>query len=626
MSDFVFQNLSTALLRSVPVALIGLALLLFLRKSSGANRHLVCVIACVLLLALPILNMIPQRKDVSVPVVGSVLAKQVFSPTIGSSVPSRIQKVRSQAADAFPTLAFSRLLFGLYLLGVGLLGIRFFVGYLLLGRTLKAARQFDSAEPYPIRISTLAPVPFAVWWKQYMIVLPDAALGWPETRLTASVRHEAAHIRRGDLAFNLLSFVTKLIYWPNPLVWILGSKLFEAAEAATDDCVLGSGVVADEYADVLLQTASEVRGPALVFSLPMAQSSNVSRRVRAILDPVRNRGAAKPAIAFATCLILAITAIALGRVGSGLQDLKKVKVAGAWAIDVKDGLTVPADASNGFTAVTSGDLKVQLVQLQRWTPKGVEAWKPDGTPLPASEIIPDDWNRHDPAELHLYSRYDGHDRFDSSGAGIGSGPSAAGDPPESAFLGGYPLTPSGNTETIMSLLRIPVLGSSGTTSVLFGFSEKTGTTIYTAYPAGNRLNGGTIPPSMASEFPPNFTDTVHITYPAYGTPFAVGQSGEAVKDSSGKYVHEKILSTEITYSVMQDQTSKHSLEPIAYAAQSLRPIEHDWNHCRNQGDLNEMTYFWPGPPQGIDHIDLVARRSYYVAYLNFQLRPRQAHP
>jgi hypothetical protein len=315
----------------------------------------------------------------------------------------------------------------------------------------------------------------------------------------------------------------------------------------------------------------------------------------------------------------------MGRVGSGLQDLNKVAVPGSYD-DIRDGLTVPADASNDFTAVAMNGLKVQLIQLQRWTPRGVEVWKPDGTPLPASRQIPDDWRRHDPSELHIFSRFENDGSLDPNRSGIGSGPHSPEDPPSQSFFGGYVMPSKGSTETTVAFFGSTELGSSGTISFSYSIAEKAGKAIYTVYPNGDRPNYGSIPESLASEFVSDFPSTVHINYPAYGTPFTRGKNGEDdVKDGHGGYLHDKVLSTELTYTELIN-SGNYSLEPVVYGAQTLKPIEQDWNEAHQRENLMDISNYWPVPPQDIDHIDFVLRKSYHVVYLNVHLRPNQDKP
>ncbi|MDR3689701.1 MAG: M56 family metallopeptidase [Fimbriimonas sp.] len=626
MSDFVFSTVSTALLRSVPVAMVGLALLLLLRKSSGANRHVVCVVTLMLLLAIPALELIPQRQNVVIPVVGQVMSLRVAqAPQALEKVPS-IRAASAAVEQVAPSLSLAKVLFGIYLLVALWLAIRHLASFFVLSRALAKAKRLPLSVPYTVAISDSVSVPLATWWKRPTIVLPASSMDWSEARRATSIEHEAAHIRRGDLLFGWLSFLARLFYWPNPLVWVLCAKLFESSEAATDDCVLRSGVNATDYAEVLVQTAAESRRGTPIFSPAMARSSKVGRRVQAILDPVRERGGASPATALATVVVLGVSTLAMGRIGSGLQDLSKVAIPNSNYKDLLEGSTVPGEASNGFAGVSADGRKVLLVQVQRWTPSGVEAWKPDGTPLAVNQQIPDDWHRHNPAELHLYSQFQNDGSIDDSGAGIGSGPFSPGDPDRLTFAGGGPIRHVGTTQTIMSILEVPQVGTSGTVSVTFGYSEQLGKPIYTAYPNGNHPNRGSIPATLSAEFPTNFEQTVHLAYPAYGTPFVFDEHGESVKDGHGGFVHKKVLSTKLTYTELAYNSGNHSVEPEAYRVGTLAPIEHDWNEGRQRNELYDFSYYWPVPPKEIDHIDIKVHKAYHVVFLNFRLRPNHDKP
>lgn len=628
MTEILYEMIATALLRSLLVTGIGLLLLFVLRNRSGATRHMVCVATLAVLFALPVISLIPQQKDIVVPSVKNFISQSPIrkAPTIENfaAIPISGPAVRRGG----PTLSIGQLLALIYLAGFTLLALRYIGSLNTTRRIVRGSEIVPSDVPYPVRLSRSISVPLVTWWGRYTIVLPEGASDWPETRLCASIQHEVSHVRRGDLAFSFLANMAKLVYWPNPLVWVLNVKLTESAEQATDDCVLESGVNANDYASILVQTAADRQSRSHEFALSMARTSKMGRRVRAILDPLRNRGAAQPLVV-ACCGVLLLTfSIAMGRMGSRAQDLAKVAIPDAYYQDIRQGLTVPADKSNDFTAVDASGRKIQLVQIQRWTPSGIEAWKPDGTRLASSEVIKDGWQRHDPTELHLYTRFKKDAAIDLSGAGISSGQPNAGDPPTMGFLGGWAQrsTIKSDMQTVVSLLGVPKLGTSGMTSVSFGFNESAGDPICTLYPNDKSRNHAAIPPDLASDFIPNFLDAVHESYPAYGMPFVFNPKGEALKDKKGDYVHKKVLSTEITYTEKTDQSGNHSVEPVAYRAGSLAKIPQDWNSGHQRNELYDFSYFWPAAPKEIDHIDIVLHKAFHVAYLNFHLRPNGVGP
>ena len=136
-----------------------------------------------------------------------------------------------------------------------------------------------------VRMSDEAPVPYTCGLTHPTIVLPRSAGEWSPERRDAVLLHELAHISRGDLAMNILSHLTRALYWPNPLAWHAANGLRYEGERAADDAVLRSGAKASEYADHLLDIVKSVGQPVPKIALAMARSSDFEGRLLAILEP-----------------------------------------------------------------------------------------------------------------------------------------------------------------------------------------------------------------------------------------------------------------------------------------------------------------------------------------------------
>ncbi len=146
------------------------------------------------------------------------------------------------------------------------------------------------------------------------ILLPMEAIHWAPEQRTAVLLHELAHIRRRDCAAQLLAQLACAGYCVNPLVWLAGRRMQVERERACDDLVLGTGACASSYAQHLLKSAAAT--PPLPFvgaAAAMARPSTLEERLRAILDPHRNRStmtmkatAAAILLAFAALLPVAI--------------------------------------------------------------------------------------------------------------------------------------------------------------------------------------------------------------------------------------------------------------------------------------------------------------------------------
>jgi bla regulator protein blaR1 len=91
-----------------------------------------------------------------------------------------------------------------------------------LGREVMTSR--DIAIPVAARV--LSPV----------ILIPEALVSALDARdLEAVVQHERAHIRRGDVAGNLIQRLLEVVLFFNPWVYVIGRQLLKEREFACDD-------------------------------------------------------------------------------------------------------------------------------------------------------------------------------------------------------------------------------------------------------------------------------------------------------------------------------------------------------------------------------------------------------
>jgi HEAT repeat protein/beta-lactamase regulating signal transducer with metallopeptidase domain len=140
-------------------------------------------------------------------------------------------------------------------------------------------------QPVDVRMSDETPVPYTCGLTHPIIVLPQSAGEWSAERRDAVLLHELAHISRGDLVMNILSHLTRALYWPNPLAWLAANGLRYEGERAADDAVLRAGAKASDYADHLLDIVKSAGQPVPKIALAMARSSDFEGRLLAILEP-----------------------------------------------------------------------------------------------------------------------------------------------------------------------------------------------------------------------------------------------------------------------------------------------------------------------------------------------------
>jgi hypothetical protein len=125
--------------------------------------------------------------------------------------------------------------------------------------------------------------------------------------------HELEHIRRGDWTVHIMARVVCAFYWFHPLVWVAWRKLSLEAERSCDDAVLLRAERAD-YAEQLVNMARRLSGSLAPPVLSMANRSDLSTRVSAILDSKQRRGRAGILCATASLVVAALVVLAIAPV------------------------------------------------------------------------------------------------------------------------------------------------------------------------------------------------------------------------------------------------------------------------------------------------------------------------
>lgn len=143
-----------------------------------------------------------------------------------------------------------------------------------------------------------------------VVLLPEDALDWPETHRRIVLRHELAHVARGDSLTQLVAGFVCAVYWFHPLVWMTERRLRAECERACDDSVVSLGTPAAEYAAHLLEVARSARafGAPGFLSVAMARPTQLEGRLLAVLNESRRRVSlsrrARPVAALLSALVL----------------------------------------------------------------------------------------------------------------------------------------------------------------------------------------------------------------------------------------------------------------------------------------------------------------------------------
>lgn len=184
----------------------------------------------------------------------------------------------------------------------------------LLARVRTLSARLDLRKEVRLLVGPGGAVPMTWGLFRPTLLLPVEARDWPSRRLDHVLLHELAHVKRRDHAIQVLAELALALHWMNPLAWVATQRTRVERERACDDRVLEAGCRPSGYARDLLAVARSLRHPgtgALV-AAPMARSTGLGDRLRAILDAGRPRRgpdvartAASGAVALAVALPLA---------------------------------------------------------------------------------------------------------------------------------------------------------------------------------------------------------------------------------------------------------------------------------------------------------------------------------
>lgn len=190
-----------------------------------------------------------------------------------------------------------------------------------LAEDLAQRRDVRPAPALTLHEDISAPMTYGV--RRPLIVLPVDAESWDPGDLRRALVHEIEHVRRKDWAVQVVARGVCAAYWFHPLVWVAWRQLCLEGERACDDAVLqGTQATAGtDYAQQLVTLAQRLSTGEGGFVTSMANRSDLSVRVRAVLDGNQTRGsvgragvlAAAAAAGIVAMLVAPISVVAVER-------------------------------------------------------------------------------------------------------------------------------------------------------------------------------------------------------------------------------------------------------------------------------------------------------------------------
>lgn len=307
------------IVKATLIVLVALAVVRLARRARASVRHLVIATGFGALLALPALLVVAPPITVDLPVSGfyeddmttivdvpppdpTPLALAIDTPRrvvqeIGVADTLRAVWLVGTILFLIPVAAVLWKLSAIRRTGLPVAWNRDALAHLAASRGVSTPVELVEHEAVP------APMTFGV--TRPVIVLPIDARDWSDAELRRALLHELEHIQRGDWIMQIVARVVAACYWFHPLVWMAWRRLGLEAERSCDDAVVMSEERTD-YADQLVTLAQRMSAAPVQPLLGMANRSDLSTRVTAVLDDRLRRGRAGFALVAGTVAASAI--------------------------------------------------------------------------------------------------------------------------------------------------------------------------------------------------------------------------------------------------------------------------------------------------------------------------------
>ena len=335
MTDLFATNESVVLVdlvaRATILLSVSLALQWLTRRGPAATRHHLWTLTFALLLVVPGLRLFGPSWEVPLLPQAGRPSEEPGSEALehGASVVSAAGTLVPVAADAPEARGrveapapgrLTQLAFVLWAIGCAASFASLGVGAFRFHRRVRAAQPVENEawlehldalrKQLTIRtdvrlvLGTESVTPMTGGLRRPVILLPASAEEWSEARRHVVLAHELVHVCRRDALRQLVGRAVLSFYWFHPLSWVASHLAAARREEACDEEVLAAGARPSDYAGHLLSVAESRSLGRPVLSLPMAQRSQLERRIRAILKP----GRARPRALVTAVALTAVTA------------------------------------------------------------------------------------------------------------------------------------------------------------------------------------------------------------------------------------------------------------------------------------------------------------------------------
>jgi beta-lactamase regulating signal transducer with metallopeptidase domain len=236
---FVWQGLVVAFLLWVALAT--------LRKGSARLRYLLSCAALAIMIALPIVTaVVVYRTPVAAttPIDKVVDISYSASPETLSAAPSLSAWIAALEAWALPVWLAGVLIFAVRPIRSSRHVVRLQregepAEPSLINRVSRLARRMNIGCPMRVLISRLTDSPSVAGWLRPVVLLPAATLlNLSVEQLDAVLAHELAHVRRHDYLVNMLQTLAETLFFYQPALWWVSSRIRNERELCCDDLVV----------------------------------------------------------------------------------------------------------------------------------------------------------------------------------------------------------------------------------------------------------------------------------------------------------------------------------------------------------------------------------------------------
>ena len=175
-------------------------------------------------------------------------------------------------------------------------------------------RQWQDAHPlrrpYQIRVYDRIPTPVAYGLIRPVILLDKETAEADEKQLDLILTHEYLHIRRFHILIKWVIFLTCVIHWFNPLVWLMGYIVQSDIESDCDEAVIrnkGENIRMD-YLHMLVENHS-TRQRIFLFTAHFC--SHLEKRTRRLLNQASRHMAKQKSLAIGAAAIICLLIVGI---------------------------------------------------------------------------------------------------------------------------------------------------------------------------------------------------------------------------------------------------------------------------------------------------------------------------